>query len=232
MEDALVHLGDSAKTLYDAGNYRQALEAYAHLEAAQVKQSSLFHNMGNCYVRLGELGEARVYFERALVFDPNNVDAQHNLDWLKMRLTDHLIEPRQELIDWLSIAFRGILPTQAWGILAWTVLLVTIVLLLVRRFGRGMNWRYPFTTSLLGLLLLLTAWISIPKSFIAVNTAANSYGYSEPYAKGKRVVLLGEGSAGRLISENDNWLYIELGDGRVAWFNAEEWERVLHYPKE
>ena len=230
MESTINALQDSAVALYDKSQYRDALAIYEQLEQMQIKESALFHNMGNCYVRLGELGEARLYFERALVFDPKNADALHNLEWLKLRLTDHLVEPRQELLEWLSIAFRGILETQVWGILSWMMMALTIALLVWRKFKAPINWRIPLTTTVVSLLLLLISWISVPKNFVAINTATSSYGYSEPYKRGKRVVLLSEGSAGRLIKENDGWFYIELGDGRTAWFSAEEWARVLHYP--
>ena len=147
-----------------------------------------------------------------------------------MRLTDQMVDPKQELIDWLSIALRSVMETQHWGILSWVLALAVVVLLLWRKFRNPiLSWRLPLTGTVISALLLLASWLSKPKSFIAVNVEPSSYGYSEPYGRGKRIVLLSEGTAGRLVRESDGWFYVELGDGRLAWFNAEEWERVLHY---
>lgn len=230
MEQDLNALADSAKTLYDNGSYESALEIYGVLEQQQVKQSELFHNMGNAWARLGEWGEARLYFERALLYDPKNADAAHNLNWVKMRLTDELVEPRQELIEYLSDVLRGIAGYQSWAVAGWVVLALTVGLLVYRKwFNPGFSWRFAFTTTVLAGSLLLSSWIALPKSRIAVVVADNTYGYSEPHAQDRRTILLSEGTAGRLIRTRDQWYYIELGNGQTAWFSQKEWEHVLPY---
>jgi len=79
MEDHLNTIADSARALYDRGLYRDALEKYDALVQSQAHESALYFNLGNCYTRLGELGEAKVNFERALLYDPVNESARHNL---------------------------------------------------------------------------------------------------------------------------------------------------------
>jgi hypothetical protein len=76
-------------------------------------------------------------------------------------------------------------------------------------------------------VLLLAAQISKPQSDKVVVVGNNSYGYSAPDANGKRIVLLSEGSAGRLVRTSDGWFYVALGDGRQAWFSSDHWSRVL-----
>ena len=223
-----MELADSAKHLYDAGRYRDALEVYETIAHTQVKDSELFYNMGNCYTRLGELGEAKVFFERALVFDPTNADATYNLDWINLRITDALIEPRQELTEWLSIVLRGIAESNTWALMSWSVLLFAAILLLVNRFTKTrISWRINLSISMLGLMLLAAGFISAPKNTKAIVTEASSYGYSEPTSQSTRVVLLSEGSPGKVIKKEGTWLYIELGDGRFAWFAADQWMRIF-----
>jgi tetratricopeptide (TPR) repeat protein len=219
---------DSAMALYDAGQYAQALELYEQMEVSGVRQSELFYNMGNCYTRMGELGEARVLYERALIWNPNNADAQHNLDWIKLHLTDALVEPRQELMDWLGVVFRSVLDPQSWALISWSLLIAAMVLLIIRKWRRPeLSWRWPLTLTSIGLTVMLVGWISAPKSTLVVVTAPSAYGYSEPNAQSKRIVLLSEGSAARLQSQNDSWFFVALGDGRMAWFAADQWGRVL-----
>lgn len=228
MGQDLNQLADSAKTLYDQGSYAQALEFYERVATAQVKDSELFHNMGNCYVRLGELGEAKVFFERALLFDPSNADAAYNLDWVNLRITDALVEPRQELTEWMSIVLRGIADSTTWAMMSWAVLGLAVVLLLLHRFSTvRSSWRIRLAISILGLSLLGAGMISTPKNTTAIVVSSSSYGYSEPTTQSTRIVLLAEGSAGKVLSTEGDWSYIELGDGRRGWFDSAAWMRVF-----
>jgi hypothetical protein len=107
-------------------------------------------------------------------------------------------------------------------------LVITAGLLAARRWWKpGLNWRWPFTTTIISLVLAGVYWISLPASDAVVVTAKNSYGYSEPSSSSKRILLLSEGSAARLRKSSEGWFFLELGDGRLAWFEAAQWGRVL-----
>ena len=117
MEDHLNTIADSARALYDRGLYRDALEKYDALVQSQVHESALYFNLGNCYTRLGELGEAKVNFERALLYDPVNESARHNLDWVNLRISESIQQPQEELLHWISESARTILQPETWTIL-------------------------------------------------------------------------------------------------------------------
>ena len=224
----LTAVADSAKALYNLGRYSEALEKYQSIYASQAENDVLCYNMGNCFARMGELGEAKVFFERALIYAPNNADAQHNLDWINLRLTDALVAPKEELLQWIGQWERSILSTEGWTFLAWVFLAATMVLLVLRRTkNRSLNWRWPLTTTVLAFIFLGMSYLSIPKIKTTVVVERNSYGYSEPSSNSKRLVLLSEGSAGTILGTNNSWVYVELGDGRLAWFKGAEWEALL-----
>jgi hypothetical protein len=131
-------------------------------------------------------------------------------------------------LHWIGHQLRAILSPEHWGVCAGVLLAGAFVLLVLRKFKQpALSWRLPLTLSSIGLVLLLAAQMSIPQSDKVVVVSNNSYGYSAPDANGKRIVLLSEGSAGRLVRASEGWFYIALGDGRQAWFSSDHWDRVL-----
>ena len=128
MEDHLTTIADSAKALYDRGLYRAALEKYDALVESQVHESSLYFNLGNCYTRLGELGEAKVNFERAILYDPINQSARHNLDWVNLRISERILQPQEELLHWISETMRSVLQPNYWTILSGCFIILSVFL--------------------------------------------------------------------------------------------------------
>jgi hypothetical protein len=228
MGATVISLSDSASTLYADGQFESARTLFESLAEKGTADPALYYNIGNCYTRLGQFGEARLWYERSLLFDPRNEETLHNLEWLNTRLTDALPPPNDALLHWIGHQLRAMLTPEYWGLVTGVFLIGAFVLLILRKFKRpSLSWRLPLTLSSIGVVLLLAAQISKPQSDKVVVVGNNSYGYSAPDANGKRIVLLSEGSAGRLVRTSEGWFYVALGDGRQAWFSSDHWSRVL-----
>lgn len=228
MGATLTAVSDSASALYADGQFESARTLFESLAEKGTADPTLYYNIGNCYARLGQFGESRLWYERSLLFDPRNEETLHNLEWLNARLTDALPPPNDALLQWIGYQLRAILSPENWGLVAGVFLAGAFVLLILRKFKQpSLSWRLPLTLSSIGLVLLLAAQTSIPQSDKVVVVGNNSYGYSAPDANGKRIVLLSEGSAGRLVRTSEGWFYVALGDGRQAWFSSDHWVRVL-----
>ena len=89
------------------------------------------------------------------------------------------------------------------------------------------TWRWPFTTTVLAIVLLIIGQISVPKSQLAIVIGRNSTGFSEPSSKSNQVVILNEGNSGIVIQEENNWSQIKFSNGRIAWFSSKDWENIL-----
>jgi tetratricopeptide (TPR) repeat protein len=74
--DVTFHRGNDA---YLHGHYADAVSAYEQVAALGVRSVDLFYNLGNAYLKSGQLGPAIYNYERALELDPGQEDAQFNL---------------------------------------------------------------------------------------------------------------------------------------------------------
>ena len=60
-------------------NYEAALENYLSIESTRGSSPNLAFNIASCYYKTSQLGECRLYLERAKLMDPLNPDIQNNL---------------------------------------------------------------------------------------------------------------------------------------------------------
>ena len=66
----------NARALYDAGKFQEALDT---LTQAGLGSAADYFDAGNCYYRLGKLGQALGYYEKANALAPGDDDIRYNL---------------------------------------------------------------------------------------------------------------------------------------------------------
>ncbi len=88
---------NAASSYYRAGEYEKALEGFAAIRSGDpVFKSTLFFNMGNCYIRLQEFEKAREMLTKSLSLHYSS-EAEENLNYiLKAEEQDHMLTGRQE----------------------------------------------------------------------------------------------------------------------------------------
>lgn len=64
------------KALYDQGKYQESLDL---LQKNGVRSAADFYNAGNCYYRLGHIGQAMSYYQKAATLAPGDDDIRYNL---------------------------------------------------------------------------------------------------------------------------------------------------------
>ena len=109
---------DEGNQRYQEGDFDGALERYAQILDDGLESGELYYNIGNTYFKLGELGPAILYYERARRLMPGDGDLLANLE-LARSLTADEIAPLPGF--WLFRAvgwWVGLLPR---GALAWLV---------------------------------------------------------------------------------------------------------------
>lgn len=77
-----------ADAAYMGDQFEQALDLYLTARDSMGTSSQLDYNIANTYYRLGELGNAVLFYKRALKLDPSNSDARANLEFVQTKLID------------------------------------------------------------------------------------------------------------------------------------------------
>ncbi len=77
---------------YQAGDYTTAAVQFQAVAAAGIKSSDLFYNLGNTYLKSGDIGRAVLWYERALRLAPGDPDLNFNLEHALTQVTDKVDE--------------------------------------------------------------------------------------------------------------------------------------------
>jgi len=219
-------LDDQAQS---ADLYRKALIRFEKLVEDGVVNGKLYYNLGNTYFQLHDLGRAILNYRRALAYLPDDDNLRQNLRYAESQQPDR-IEPKQEamiaktLLFWhydLSARFRLILLALAnaafWGVLA---------LKLYRR--QGLWWGLAVTLALSlmmgGSLLYDRLGHRAGGVLVSPETTArkgDGQAYSPSFSAPLHAGLLFS-----LVEKREEWLYIELVDGRRCWVTTDSAEMI------
>lgn len=133
----------NANTAYEAGRFDEAVTLYESLLEGGYENGHLHYNLGNAYLRNGELGRAIASYRRSLVFLPRDQDVRANLEFARKSTKDALAPPdpgavQKTLFFWYHGLSRAELGTIAvmLNVLLWAVL----VLRLYRRSSELLRW--------------------------------------------------------------------------------------------
>ena len=80
---ARFNLSDSYYKQKKYENAIKELSFLANKEKDKMRLASVFHNMGNCYFKMGKLNEAEDSYKKALRNNPSDMDTKYNLAFVK-----------------------------------------------------------------------------------------------------------------------------------------------------
>ena len=209
-------------------NFLGAALRYRKLLEGGRSNGALHYNLGNCHMRLGQLGQAILEYRRAQIHTPHDPNLLHNLAAARGKRQDKIAEKEEArivhtLLFWhydLSYRTRQIIFAVCflgfWGLLA-----ARLMLPVAKRTGLA-----PLLITGVLSAAMLASLIAQPLQARAnrdgvittpETTARKGDGESYPPAF---TSPLHEGTEFTLMGSRAGWYEIELADGRRCWIPA------------
>jgi tetratricopeptide (TPR) repeat protein len=212
-----------ANRQYESGHYRQAAKSYQDLVAIRGASVPLLFNLGNAWLKDGQMGRARICYLLALELGPRDRDVRANLRFLRQTVG---VDPTSWPLRWVSyLRWFGL---NEWTAAATVLFWIWLGLLGAQRFRPKLQPVLKkctrITSLVLGLCLLsltLTAWerYGQPCAIVVVPTAEVRRG---PLSESQVYYQLKDGTMIRSLDEQFGWREITDGSGRSGWLKSEQ----------
>lgn len=221
---------------YEAKKFAEAADIYQTIADAGVSDSSLYFNLGNAYLKSGDLGRAILNYRRASHLNPRDYDINTNLAIARLQTLDRLDDAPgtgvgnlvQRAEEWLTLTEAAVLALLLWLIVS----ALFTVAILSRRVRRYALWGAAVfgVFLIVGLLSMANRTYREDASPVAVIVASTVDVTSGPGDADQYVVefTLHTGSEVRVVDTRPGWRRIALpGNNFQGWLPADTIETVL-----
>ena len=210
---------------YLKGNYQETINIFESILEKGYEGKSLYYNLGNAYFRVGKIGLAILYYEKAKKLSPSDEDINHNLKFASTKIVDKIETlPKFFIFDWWEnlLAFVSI---SGWTYAAYLFYIIILGCIGYYYFARSLrNQRFAFYTGIISTFFLV---LTIVLLAVNLNRELNyKYGIvveSEvvtkfsPDQNSKDAFIVHEGLKVQAEDNVSDWIKIKLIDGKVGW---------------
>lgn len=215
----------TANEYYKNNRYQFAIEEYNKLILDGFEGTSLYYNLGNAHYRLGKVGYAILYYEKALKLSPNDEDVKHNLALAKLNLKDKVDTLPPFFIFNLWENLLSAFTVSGWTIIVYIIFILLLITSVAYFFSRSVaEQRISFFTGIgitvvlfLAIILLV---VKMNKEFNIKNgivVESSVVVKSSPDYSSKDSFQIHEGLKVRIEDNVDDWVKIRLDDGKIGW---------------
>lgn len=213
----------AANSLYDEQRYDSASTLYSEAITAGSESSVLYYNLSNSSYRMGRIGEAILYNEKALRLAPDDEDIISNLKYLRTQIVDELPEvssnPISDTVLFLHNLFS--LQVEIWIVIALSFIFLIFASIVLFRGGARRIWGI-YGGGMVLLLILLFGGSAFAKVHRIENVKSgiilteNVEARSEP-GGGQLIFTAHEGTKLQILSTHGNWLFVSLPNGTAGY---------------
>ena len=225
---------EAGNRAYIDGNYEKAIEEYSVIIDGGEYSMKLYYNLANAYFKLGKMGKAILYYNKALRIAPSQEDIRHNLALAEAQTKDRItVIPEFFLNRWLRTV-RNAMSCTAWSVLSLLSLALSLVFALLFLLASRIRWRkvgFYCAVCAAVLFIVTTAFaLSSRKDMLSHNEAivlSSAISVkSSPDRSATDLFVLHEGTKVRILSEMDEWNEVVIADGKKGWVEAKNIEEI------
>jgi len=215
-----------AEQYYNLGEYRLAIQEWKELSSLGFVNGHLLSNIASAYWRLGEVGQARLYFLKAKSWDPRDTDIRSNLAFIKNKLGESKSEEGLTYllsrIPWwkASLNFQQSLQVTA-------LLSLLIFLILIRARVKKLNFPQVVIWALVPLTIFSGGQLIY--QFYRLHWENNSVVLKRqvslltaPSTESPSTTLLKEGSRVTVKKKQGNDRLIKTSSGKRGWVQSDQ----------
>lgn len=221
----LENLFQKGNEYYLKGEFQETIRVFERLAEKGYQGKSLYYNLGNAYYRIGKIGLAILYFEKAKKLSPSDEDIIHNLKFSSTKIVDKIETlPKFFIFDWWEnlLAFVSIFRGTYAAYLFYIIILGSIGYYYFARSLR--TQRFVFYTGIISTFFLVLTIV-----LLAVNLNREfNYKYGivvdpvvvtkfSPDQNSKDAFIVHEGLKVQAEDNVSDWIKIKLIDGKVGW---------------
>ena len=223
-------LFEKGNTLYNDGEYAEAIDAYNNILETENHSAEVYFNLANAHYKLNNIAPSIYYYEKALQLEPNDADIKNNLSFAKNMTVDAIdMLPEtgfSKLIKKITYAFTF----DGWAKLAIAFVFLFVILFLTYYFSYStVKKRLAFIASNASLLLMVVTLILAFHKYgldkndkPAIVFSQESKVKSEPNKRSEESFRLHEGTKVQVLDTVKNWKKIKLSDGKTGWISADD----------
>lgn len=213
---------DAANKLYEEGKFAEAASSYEKLIQSGQVSAAIFFNLGNAFLKSGQLGRAVAAYRKTAQVAPRDPDLRANLQFARNQVQG----PTAPANKWQQ--FLGKLTVNEWTLLAsgavwgWLLLLCAIQLrpalrLTLRGYVIGFAIAIVVLGSCLGSALYEN---SVCQTAVVVTRDAPVH--NGPLEESQKAFVVHDGAELRILDQKDDWLQVSAGPGRIGWLRREQ----------
>jgi len=227
-------LFEQGKENYKNAKFSEAVTNWKKIVDNGQQSAELYFNLGNAHYKLNNIGPSVYYFEKALQLNPNDADIKTNLAFAENARID-LIEPLPKNIftRWYK-NISGIFTYNGWAIVSVIGVSLFVLLFLLYWFSISeTKKRVYFTTSILSIIVCIGALVMAFQTYMDFNQnkpaiifSESTEVKSEPNMGSETAFELHEGTKVQIIGNDQNWVRIELVDGKDGWMPVSDLKQL------
>lgn len=225
---------EAGNKAYIEGNYEKAVEEYSAILDGGEYSMKLYYNLANAYFKLGEMGKAILYYNKALRIAPSQEDIRHNLALAEAQTKDRIVAIPEFFVNrWLRTV-RNSMSCMAWSILSLVSLGVLLVCAIQFLLASRIRWRKAgFYGALCAFVLFVatTAFAVSSRNDMLSHNEAVVMGTaisvkSSPDRSATDLFVLHEGTKVKILTEVDEWVEVVIADGKKGWTERKNIEEI------